>query len=90
MVNAKKERMESRSYRIWVWRRFILYLNMENVKIIVFVPLTHSNKVREAIGKAGGGNIGNYSYCSFSSIGTGRFNPNEKANPSRLTNSKQV
>ncbi|MEK6925369.1 MAG: hypothetical protein AABW71_03990 [Nanoarchaeota archaeon] len=54
---------------------------MNNVKIVVFVPLTHTDKVRESIGKAGGGKIGNYSYCSFSSKGIGRFKPNEKANP---------
>ena len=54
---------------------------MEKVKIVVFVPLTHTDKVREAIGKAGGGIIGNYNYCSFSSIGIGRFKPNSKANP---------
>lgn len=54
---------------------------MELVKIVVFVPLTHADKVREAIGKAGGGELGNYSYCSFSSRGVGRFKPNEKAKP---------
>ena len=54
---------------------------MKNVKIAVFVPLTHADKVREAIGKAGGGVIGNYDSCSFSSKGVGRFKPNEKANP---------
>lgn len=54
---------------------------MENVKIIVFVPLTHSNQAREAVGKAGGGIIGNYEYCSFSSRGIGRFKPNNKAKP---------
>lgn len=54
---------------------------MENVKIVVFVPLTHVDKVREAMGKVGGGKLGNYDYCSFSSLGTGRFKPNEKANP---------
>jgi len=54
---------------------------MKNVKIVVFVPLTHSKKVLEAIGKHGGGMIGNYSHCSFSSDGIGRFKPNEKANP---------
>lgn len=52
-----------------------------NVKIIVFVPLTHADKVRKSIGDAGGGNIGNYSYCSFSNKGIGRFKPNEKAKP---------
>lgn len=54
---------------------------MQGVKIVVFVPLTHTDKVREAIGKAGGGTIGNYTHCSFSSRGIGRFKPNEKANP---------
>src|SRR3989344_539613 len=54
---------------------------MKNVKIVVFVPLTHTDKVREAIGKAGGGIIGNYDYCTFSSKGVGRFKPNSKANP---------
>ncbi|PIN91045.1 hypothetical protein COU57_02250 [Candidatus Pacearchaeota archaeon CG10_big_fil_rev_8_21_14_0_10_32_14] len=54
---------------------------MKKVKIVVFVPTTHTQKVLEAIGKSGGGVIGNYSYCSFLSEGVGRFKPNEKANP---------
>ncbi len=54
---------------------------MNNLKIVVFVPLTHADKIREAIGKAGGGIIGNYSQCSFSSKGIGRFKPNSKAKP---------
>lgn len=54
---------------------------MKNVKIVVFVPTTHLEMVLEAIGKNGGGVIGNYSHCSFSSRGIGRFKPNEKAKP---------
>ena len=54
---------------------------MKSVKIVVFVPLTHTKIVRDAIGKAGAGIIGNYNYCSFSSKGTGRFKPNDKAKP---------
>ncbi|MEK6928118.1 MAG: hypothetical protein AABX11_06825 [Nanoarchaeota archaeon] len=54
---------------------------MENVKIVVFVPLTHTHKIRETIGKSGGGIIGDYDYCSFSSKGIGRFKPNNKAKP---------
>lgn len=54
---------------------------MEKVKIVVFVPPKYSKKVLEAIGKSGGGVIGNYSYCSFSTEGIGRFKPNDKANP---------
>jgi hypothetical protein len=39
------------------------------------------DKVREAVGKAGAGQIGNYSFCSFSHIGQGRFLANDGANP---------
>lgn len=50
-------------------------------KIVVTVPIADADKLREAIGQAGGGKIGNYSFCSFSSRGTGRFLPNKGANP---------
>ncbi len=50
-------------------------------KLVIFTPLTHSDIVREALGKAGAGVIGNYEYCSFSSIGYGRYRGNEKSNP---------
>ena len=52
-----------------------------NKKIVVYVPLTHTDIVREAIGMAGGGTLGNYSFCSFSIRGVGRFRPDEGANP---------
>ena len=52
-----------------------------NVKIVVFVPETHTDAVREAMGKSGAGKIGNYTYCSFSSKGTGRFKPEDGAHP---------
>jgi hypothetical protein len=51
------------------------------VKIVVFVPESHADAVREAMGNAGAGRIGNYTFCSFSSKGTGRFRPEEGANP---------
>ncbi|MDR3582446.1 MAG: hypothetical protein P4L67_04205 [Candidatus Pacebacteria bacterium] len=54
---------------------------MANYKIIVFVPLDHADKVREAIGTAGGGKLGKYSFCSFSTRGIGRFRPDNGANP---------
>lgn len=56
-------------------------MNSKNVKIVVFVPETHTDIVREAMGNAGAGKIGNYSFCSFSSRGTGRFRPDQGANP---------
>lgn len=56
-------------------------MKSNNVKIIVFVPETHTDIVREAMGKAGAGKIGNYSFCSFSSKGVGRFKPEVGADP---------
>lgn len=50
-------------------------------KIVVYVPLSHGNQVREAIGQTGAGRIGNYSFCSFSSRGIGRFIPETGAHP---------
>ncbi|MFA6422157.1 MAG: YqfO family protein [Candidatus Buchananbacteria bacterium] len=52
-----------------------------NVKIVVFVPESHADLVRDAMGKAGAGKIGNYAFCSFSSKGVGRFLPQEGAHP---------
>jgi len=55
---------------------------MKKYKLVVFVPVTYAEKVREAIHVAGGGKLGNYSHCSFSSRGTGRFKPETGAHPS--------
>lgn len=52
-----------------------------NVKLVVFVPVDHANMVREAMAAAGAGKIGNYTFCSFSSNGTGRFKPEGGAHP---------
>ena len=54
---------------------------MKTYKLVTFVPITHADAVREAMGKAGAGRAGNYSFCSFSSRGTGRFLPGEGAHP---------
>lgn len=50
-------------------------------KLVVYVPETHAAAVREAIGSAGAGHIGNYSHCTFNSRGIGTFLPQEGANP---------
>ncbi|EDL64458.1 Nif3-like dinuclear metal center hexameric protein [Bacillus sp. SG-1] len=50
-------------------------------KLSVFVPKEDAVKVRKALGDAGAGHIGNYSHCSFSSEGTGRFLPGEGTDP---------
>ena len=54
---------------------------MKRFKIVVYVPETHADKLREAMGNAGAGKIGNYTHCTFTSKGTGRFKPEAGANP---------
>lgn len=49
-------------------------------KLIVFCPVDHAEKVRNAMFDAGGGSIGNYDNCSFNVMGKGSFRPNEFAN----------
>ncbi|WP_066312088.1 Nif3-like dinuclear metal center hexameric protein [Bacillus sp. FJAT-29814] len=50
-------------------------------KLVIFVPVSHADQVREALGNAGAGFIGNYSHCSFTGAGTGRFMPGADTNP---------
>lgn len=50
-------------------------------KLVVYVPVKNADAVREAIGNAGGGKSGKYSFCSFSTKGTGRFKPEKGAQP---------
>ncbi|MEK7632672.1 MAG: hypothetical protein AAB473_02680 [Patescibacteria group bacterium] len=52
-----------------------------NLKLIVTVPVTHADIVRDTIGKTGLDRVGNYGYCSFSTKGVGRFLPLDGANP---------
>ena len=50
-------------------------------QLTYFVPSEAAEATRTALHEAGAGNIGNYSDCSFSQVGTGRFTPNDLANP---------
>ncbi|OGG41068.1 hypothetical protein A2118_00715 [Candidatus Kaiserbacteria bacterium GWA2_50_9] len=54
---------------------------MSKYKIIVYVPLSHADAIREAMGKAGAGKSEKYSFASFSSRGVGRFKPEIGAQP---------
>lgn len=56
-------------------------MEYSKVKIVTFVPSENADMVRDALGKAGAGQIGEYSYCSFSVNGKGRFTPSDSANP---------
>jgi len=44
-------------------------------KLIVFVPNSHLDRVRDAICAAGAGKIGNYDFCTFATEGIGTFRP---------------
>ncbi|MCG2461915.1 Nif3-like dinuclear metal center hexameric protein [Flavobacteriaceae bacterium F89] len=52
-------------------------------KLTTYVPREESEKLKEALFSAGAGNIGNYSNCSFSVVGTGSFMAGEDANPTK-------
>ncbi|MCX8065637.1 MAG: Nif3-like dinuclear metal center hexameric protein [Candidatus Hydrogenedentes bacterium] len=57
-------------------------------KLTTFVPKDYLEKVRTAVCEEGAGIIGEYSYCSFSTSGTGTFLPSEKASPFTGTTGK--
>lgn len=50
-------------------------------KLIVYVPLSHLEAVESALFKAGAGQIGEYSECSFVTDGVGSFKPSANATP---------
>jgi len=51
------------------------------VKVITFVPREQVDHVRNALGTAGAGGLGNYKLCSFTTSGEGTFLPGEGTNP---------
>ncbi|MBN9299263.1 MAG: Nif3-like dinuclear metal center hexameric protein [Filimonas sp.] len=51
------------------------------MKLYTFVPGAHLEQVKDALFKAGAGQIGNYSECSFSSGGNGTFKASEGTSP---------
>jgi dinuclear metal center YbgI/SA1388 family protein len=51
------------------------------LKLVVYIPESHLDKVTAAIFEAGAGVIGNYDRCGFSTPGTGSFRGNEVSIP---------
>ncbi len=56
-------------------------MDFKRVKVVTFVPVINADDVRNALGEAGAGQIGEYSFCSYSVVGKGRFVPSGTANP---------
>jgi len=50
-------------------------------KLITYIPENAAESVKESMFAAGGGNIGNYSHCSFSVAGKGSFRPEKGSQP---------
>lgn len=50
-------------------------------KIVIYTPVANAEELREAMGAAGAGVLGNYSHASFSVRGIGRFRPEKGAHP---------
>lgn len=51
------------------------------LKLVVFVPIEHTENVLNAMFEAGAGEIGNYAECSFQLQGSGTFKAGEGAKP---------
>lgn len=56
-------------------------IEVKKVKIIVTSPVENAEEIKLALGKAGAGVIGNYSYCSISQDCIGSFLGNDLTNP---------
>lgn len=56
-------------------------MSRQRIMIVVGVPPEQAASVLDAISSAGGGIIGNYTHCGFTSDGEGRFKPSEAASP---------
>jgi hypothetical protein len=53
----------------------------KKVKFIVHCPIDSEEEIRQAIGEAGGGSIGDYTFCSFTVTGVGRSKGNGDTQP---------
>ena len=61
--------------------KFLVPLEKEQLKVVVFVPESALQKLSEAVFEAGAGVIGEYSDCGFFSKGKGTFKGSENSNP---------
>lgn len=62
-------------------RKILLPKQDQLMKLFTFVPVEYGEKIKAALFEAGGGNIGNYSECSFSVEGMGNFKAGQNTEP---------
>jgi hypothetical protein len=53
----------------------------QKIMIVVTAPPEAVERILDAISQAGGGIIGHYTHCAFTSMGSGRFKPDDAASP---------
>lgn len=53
----------------------------DTLMIVVTTPPDAVERVLDAVALAGGGVIGEYTHCAFTTSGEGRFRPSDAANP---------
>jgi hypothetical protein len=56
-------------------------MSQEFFMLVVIVPESHADLMREVMGRCGAGTSDHYAFCSFSTKGVGRFMPKRGANP---------
>lgn len=56
-------------------------MDFDRVYIVTTVPESHLDAVLDGISAAGGGIVGHYTHCAFTSPGVGRFKPGATADP---------
>jgi len=61
--------------------RLLSPVERTDYKLVVYVPPSHAEAVKEAMAQAGAGRIGSYSHCFWQVLGTGQFRPEAGANP---------
>lgn len=61
--------------------RILVPESEELCKIVTYVPLAQSERVRMAMAAAGAGHIGNYSHCSWRAEGMGEYMAEDGAQP---------
>jgi len=61
--------------------RLMESLDSQLLKLVVFTPITHSQKIRESLWDAGAGQLGFYDQCQFTVSGQGSFRALDGAQP---------
>lgn len=50
-------------------------------KLVIFIPATHLEPVKQALFDAGAGRLGDYDRCAWQTLGQGQFRPLKGSNP---------